>query len=141
MTEPALLSRRVLVVEDNVVNRMVIESMLTKLGVRVTLAHDGQQALDTITQGDCLDLVMMDLNMPVMDGYGATDRIRQWELNNNRPRLPIVALTADAYEENRLHCLALGMDDFLTKPIALDALKSTLTKWLPMPNSESLTLT
>jgi PAS domain S-box-containing protein len=134
MTEHVQLSRRVLVVEDNVVNRMVIESMLTKLGIRVTLAHDGLQALDTLTHGECSDLVMMDLNMPVMDGYGATEQIRLWERNNNRPRLPIVALTADAYEENRQHCLALGMDDFLTKPISLDALKSTLTKWLPTPN-------
>jgi len=66
---PALLSGRVLVVEDNVVNRMVIESMLTKLGISVTLAFDGQQALDTLTQGDFPDLVLMDLNMPVMNGY------------------------------------------------------------------------
>ena len=132
---PALLSGRVLVVEDNVVNRMVIESMLTKLGVSVTLAFDGQQAIDTLTQGDCPDLVLMDLHMPVMDGYDATEQIRQWERSNNRQRLPMIALTADAYEENRQHCLAVGMDDFLTKPIALDALQSALTKWLPMPKS------
>ena len=85
----------------------------------------------------------MDLNMPVMDGYGATERIRQWECDNNRPRLPrlphlpIIALTADAYEEDRQRCLAVGMDDFLTKPIALDALQSALHKWLPMPKSAS----
>jgi len=134
VTDPALLSGRVLVVEDNVVNRMVVESLLTKLGVSVTLAHDGQQALDTLTQGDSHDLVLMDLNMPVLDGYGATERIRQWERGNNRPRLPMIALTANAYEEDRQRCLAVGMDDFLTKPIALDALQSALTKWLPMPN-------
>ena len=135
--EPALLSGRVLVVEDNDVNRMVIESMLTKLGVSVTLAHDGQQALDTLTQGDCPYLVLMDLNMPVMDGYGATERIRQWEQGNNRPRLPVIALTADAYEDDRQHCLAVGMDDFLTKPIMLDAMQSALRKWLSVPNSNS----
>jgi PAS domain S-box-containing protein len=132
VTDPARLSGRVLVVEDKVVNRKVIGSMLTKLGVSVTLAFDGQQALDAITQGDCPDLVLMDLNMPVMDGYGATKQIRQWERENNRQRLPIIALTADAYEEDRRHCLAAGMDDFLTKPIALDALISTLNKWLPV---------
>ena len=69
--------------------------------------------------------------MPVMDGYSATERIRQWEHDNNRPRLAIIALTADAYEEDRQHCLTVGMDDFLTKPIVLDTLKSALCKWLP----------
>ena len=134
---PAQLSGRVLVVEDNIVNRMVIESMLTKLGITVTLAFDGQQALDTLTQGDFPDpdLILMDLNMPVMDGYDATERIRQWESDNNLPRLPIIALTADAYEEDRQRCMAVGMDDFLTKPIALDALQSALQKWLTMPKS------
>ena len=132
VTESAWLSGHVLVVEDNVVNRMVIESLLTKLGVSVTLAHDGQQALDTLTQGDGPDLVLMDLHMPIMDGYDATEQIRQWERGNNRPRLPIIALTANAYEEDRQHCLSIGMNDFLTKPIALDTLKSALTKWLPI---------
>ena len=130
-TDPALLSGRVLVVEDNAVNCMVIESLLTKLGVNVTLAYDGQQALNTLIQGDCPDLVLMDLNMPIMDGYDATERIRQWERVNNRPHLPVIALTADAYEDDRQHCLAVGMDDFLAKPIELDALKSALKKWLP----------
>ena len=133
--EPALLAGRVLVVEDNVVNRMVIESLLTKLGISVMLTHDGQQALDTITHGDSPDLVLMDLHMPVMDGYTATQQIRQWERGNQRPRLPIIALTADAYDEDRQLCLNVGMDDFLTKPIALDALKTIFIKWLPKPNS------
>jgi CheY-like chemotaxis protein len=129
---PAQLAGRVLVVEDNIVNRMVIESMLTKLGISVTQAYDGQQALDTLTQGDFPDpdLILMDLHMPVMDGYEATERIREWERDNNRPRLAIIALTADAYEEDRQRCLAVGMNDFLTKPIALDALQSALQKWL-----------
>ncbi len=69
--------------------------------------------------------------MPVMDGYVATEHIRQQERNDNRLRLPIVALTADVFEEDRRRCLAVGMDDFLVKPIVLDALKSTLSKWLP----------
>jgi len=133
VTETALLAGRVLVVEDNVVNRMVIESFLTQLGLSTMPAYDGQQALDTITQGDCPDLILMDLHMPVMDGYSATEQIRQWEIKNHKPRLPIIALTADAFEEDRQHCLAVGMDDFLTKPIAFDALKSALYKWLPMP--------
>jgi len=127
---PALLAGRVLVVEDNVVNRMVIESFLIQLGLSAMPAYDGQQALNLITQGECPDLILMDLHMPVMDGYSATEQIRQWEHDNHRPRLPIIALTADAYEEDHQRCLAVGMDDFLTKPIELAALKSTLHKWL-----------
>jgi CheY-like chemotaxis protein len=72
----------------------------------------------------------MDINMPVMDGYTATTLIRQWEVDRNRDCLPIVALTADAFEEDRQRCLAVGMDDFLTKPIELNALQLALKKWL-----------
>ena len=131
VTKPAQFGGWVLVVEDNSVNCMVVESFLSKLGVTVTLAHNGLQALDAITRGDRPDLILMDLHMPVMDGYVATEQIRQWEISNNRKRLPIVALTADAYEEDHQHCLTVGMDDFLTKPIALESLKTTLSKWLP----------
>jgi DNA-binding response OmpR family regulator len=66
-----------------------------------------------------------------MDGYRATQQIRQCEKDQQRAHLPIIALTADAFEEDRQHCLAVGMDDFLTKPIAIEALKSALAKWLP----------
>jgi len=126
------LSGSVLVVEDNPVNCMVIESLLTSIGVSVSLLTDGQQAVEAITQGHLQpDLILMDLHMPVMDGYSATERIRQWEATEQRICLPIIALTADAFEEDRLHCLAVGMNDFLTKPIALEALKLTLSKWLP----------
>jgi PAS domain S-box-containing protein len=124
------LRGRVLVVEDNVVNCMVIEALLNKLGVGMTLVNNGQQAVDRITQGDLPDLILMDLNMPVMDGYTATEHIRQWEREHQQQPLPIIALTADAFEEDRQHCLAVGMDDFLSKPIAVDKLKSTLSKWL-----------
>jgi DNA-binding response OmpR family regulator len=76
----------------------------------------------------------MDLHMPIMDGYSATQQIRQWETENNKARLPIIALTADAFEEDRQRCLAVGMDDFLTKPIAITALQTALAKWLrPAP--------
>ena len=75
----------------------------------------------------------MDVHMPVMDGYTATERIRQWEATQavqGRRRIPIIALTADAFEEDRQRCFAAGMDDFLTKPVALEILKSALAKWL-----------
>ena len=121
----------VLVVEDNAANRMFIKALLGKLGLHVVMAHDGQQAVDFVTQGGAPDVVLMDLNMPVMDGYTATERIRQWEREHARTRLPIIALTADAFEEDHQHCLVVGMDDFLTKPVVVDALESTLSKWLP----------
>ena len=126
--------QHVLVVEDNPVNRMVVQAMLAQLQIKVTLAHDGQQAVDAITQAApevMPDLVLMDLQMPVMDGYGAAERIRAWEAQHQRVRLPILALTADAFEEDRLRCLAAGMDGFMTKPLALPALTAALAKWLP----------
>ncbi len=129
-----VLQGRILVAEDNPVNCMVIESLLGKLGMTVVLVGDGQQALDVIT-GSSLDsqpdLILMDLQMPVMDGYAAALQIRQWETQQHKARCPIIALTADAFEEDHQHCLAVGMDDFLTKPISLDVLRAALHRWLP----------
>ncbi len=122
----------ILVVEDNMVNCQVIEGLLTQLGLGVVFAHDGQQALEQIFAELPVDLVLMDLHMPVMDGYTATEQIREWESRHAKARVPIIALTADAFEEDRQHCLRVGMDDFLTKPIALAALQSALGQWLPV---------
>ena len=124
------LGGRVLVVEDNAINRKLVIALLAKLGLTVTLAEDGQQAVDVITRGDPVDLILMDLQMPVLDGYAATARIRQWEAAEHRPRHPIVALTADAFAEDRQRCFAVGMDDFLAKPIVVATLKTTLGRWL-----------
>ena len=130
-----LFKGHVLVVEDNLVNCMVIESLLAGLGMTVSVVHDGQQAVAMVKQTDLAalpHLVLMDLQMPVMDGYEATQDIRQWEASNPKhPRIPIIALTADAFDEDRQHCQAVDMDDFLTKPIALEALQDALAKWLP----------
>jgi len=127
---PGRLSGRVLVVEDNATNQKVVEAMLGKLGVSSVLATDGQQGVDAILRGDPADLVLMDLHMPTMDGYTATERIRRWEKEGGRPRRPIVALTADAFEADRQRCLAAGMDDFLTKPVGFDILAALLGRWL-----------
>jgi signal transduction histidine kinase/DNA-binding NarL/FixJ family response regulator len=135
-----VLQGHVLVVEDNLVNCMVIESLLNSVGLIVSVVHDGQKAVELIEHHDGganadtptrPDLILMDLHMPVMDGYTATERIRQWEVSIQHSPLPIIALTADAYEEDRQHCLAIGMNDFLCKPIALDELKIALARWLP----------
>ena len=124
------LSGHVLVAEDNAVNSVVVESMLLQLGLTVTLVTDGQQALHALTCGAFADVILMDLQMPVMDGYTATQHIRQWESDHHKPRRPILALTADAFEEDRQRCLDVGMDDFLTKPIAIGTLTAALTPWL-----------
>ena len=120
----------ILLVEDNQINCKVMAALLTKMGLRVVMVHDGQQAVDHIARGEKPDFVLMDIHMPVMDGYAATQEIRRLESENNAPRVPIIALTADAFEEDRQHCLAAGMDDFLSKPVAVNALKSAISRWV-----------
>lgn len=124
------LSGRVLVVDDNPVNRKVVETLLKKLGIQADCLENGQEAVDVILSGARPDLVLMDVQMPVMDGLAATARIRQWEKDGGQPHLTIVALTAGAFEEDRQHCIAAGMDDFLPKPIRMDELTAALGKWL-----------
>ena len=72
----------------------------------------------------------MDLQMPVLDGYGATAKIRAWEAERGLPRMPIIALTADAFAEDRVRCISAGMDDFLSKPVDRETLAATLRRWL-----------
>jgi len=133
----------ILVVEDHAINRQVIGAMLAKLGLKVSMVHDGQAAVDAIARGETPSAILMDIHMPVLDGYGATQRIRQWERERGRPSLPIIALTADALEKDREACITAGMDDFLHKPVALDALVSALGRWLgagaaPAPDGPAL---
>jgi PAS domain S-box-containing protein len=136
--EPFPAHGRILVVEDNATNRRVIEAFLKKLPVLFSSVENGADALEYIsTSPDKPDLVLMDCQMPVMDGYEATRHIRQWEAEHHQPRLPVVALTASAFEEDRDQCMAAGMDDFLTKPINADQLLAILAKWLPATRQES----
>lgn len=125
------LSGHILVVDDISINRKVIGTMLTRLGLTYVEAEDGQQGVDAVTRSQTtLDLILMDIQMPLLDGYAASRQIRQWEAETGRQRLPIIALTADAYEEDRKNCLAAGMDDFLTKPVDFNAVPAILAKWL-----------
>jgi signal transduction histidine kinase/ligand-binding sensor domain-containing protein/DNA-binding response OmpR family regulator/HPt (histidine-containing phosphotransfer) domain-containing protein len=121
------LAGRVLVVEDQPLNREVAHGMLTSLGLRVETANDGQQALARLER-ERFDLVLMDCEMPVMDGLAAVTALRRRE--GQAPRTPVVALTADVTPEGRAACLAAGMDDYLAKPFSRDALHNTLAKWL-----------
>ncbi|MCW2293066.1 signal transduction histidine kinase/CheY-like chemotaxis protein [Pseudomonas sp. BIGb0408] len=118
---------RVLLVEDNPVNQLVAKGMLSKQGIDVTLANNGEQALERL-QEETVDLVLMDCNMPIMDGYEASRRIRA---NPAWQHLPIIALTANALSEERERCLAAGMSDYLAKPFRREELLGLLDKWLP----------
>jgi signal transduction histidine kinase/ActR/RegA family two-component response regulator len=115
----------VLLAEDNAVNRQVAGAMLNKLGCTFDVAPDGAQAVKRWTEGQ-YDVVLMDCQMPVMDGYDATRQIRQIETRDGRPPMPIIAVTANALREDRAHCLAAGMTDYLSKPFTLDDLEILL---------------
>ncbi len=124
------LPGQILVVEDNLTNRKVVEALLKKNGLEVQCAENGQEAMDALVRGARPNLILMDCQMPVMDGFEATTQIRQLEKAHGLPRLPIIALTAGAFENDRQSCLAAGMDDFLTKPINVEALMAMLNKWI-----------
>jgi len=134
----AHLSGRVLVVEDDPDNRKVIQILLHKLGLDTVMAEDGQQALDALAGGEAADLILMDVQMPRVDGYATTEALRRREKETGQPRRPIIALTANAFAEDRRRCLAAGMDDVLNKPIMFDALKAELAKWLPAADAGSM---
>jgi PAS domain S-box-containing protein len=120
----------ILVVEDNNTNRVVIQAMLDSYGLHYETVENGQQAVEYISAGNAPQLILMDCLMPVMDGYEATTRIRAWEKAQGKAGLPIVALTASAFKEDQEHCLQVGMNDFLTKPLDVRELKAILDKWL-----------
>ena len=123
----ALEHKRVLLVEDNAVNQLVAKGMLSKAGCEVLLAVNGKEALEVL-EHEPIDLVLMDCNMPVMDGYEATRRIRQ---QMRWAELPIIALTANALPDERERCRAAGMNDYLAKPFRRDELLALLNQWLP----------
>lgn len=120
----------ILIAEDNPINAHVIEVMLKTAGYSTELAGDGAVAVDRTTRALRPDLVLMDIQMPVMDGYAAMQKIRAWESEQRQPHITIVALTANDQDQDRCNCLAAGADDFLTKPIRWTDLSATLEKWL-----------
>ena len=121
----------VLLVEDNEANQRVAMAMLRLLGCAVDLAQNGEQAVAKATAND-YDIILMDCQMPEVDGYEATGRIRDWERENGGGRsTPIVALTANALSTDRDRCLRAGMSDYLSKPFRISDLMSTMERWLP----------
>ncbi len=118
---------KILFAEDNLVNQRVVERLLKKLGHSVTLANNGAEAVDLFST-QSFDAVLLDCHMPVEDGFSAARRIRALESGTNR-RIPVLALTALAFEEDRALCLAAGMDDHLTKPVNLETLAASLARF------------
>lgn len=124
---PLEVGKRILLVEDNPVNQSVIEAMLRSLGMEVSVAHDGLQAVEQVRQHQ-FAAVLMDCRLPQVDGYEATRRIRQLPACE---QLPIIALTANALQGDRERCMAAGMNDYLSKPFRRTELQRVLQRWLP----------
>jgi len=128
---PLRLSCRVLMAEDNGVNQFVARNMLKSLGCDFDIVPNGQEALAAVQRGG-YDIVLMDCQMPVMDGYEATRQIRHWEqVSGQTHRLPIVALTANALVGDADVCIEAGMDDHLAKPYTRNQLGALMARWLP----------
>jgi PAS domain S-box-containing protein len=126
---PAAKSGRILVVEDNPTNQQVVSAMLRKIGYHPEIASGGSEAIERLQKTD-YDLVLMDCEMPNMDGYETTRRIRQPASGVRNPKIPVVALTAHAMEGDRQKCFAASMNDYLSKPIEPEILAGVLEKWL-----------
>ncbi len=122
--------RRILIAEDNIVNQMVAQAILKKLGFRADVVANGKEALTSLL-GIPYDLVLMDCQMPEMNGFEATARIRDPRTGIANRKIPIIALTASAMKDDREKCLAAGMNDYVVKPVDLAILAATLEKWLP----------
>ena len=126
--QQALHGARVLLVEDNPVNLLVAQKLLAALGCEVEAVGNGQLALEKL-RVQRYQAVLMDCQMPVLDGYAATGRWREEEAGNGLPRLPIIAMTANAMAGDRQRCLDAGMDDYLSKPISREGLQECLLRW------------
>jgi len=123
------LSGKVLLVEDHPVNQKVAQKLLERLGLTVDVAENGEVALDKLREQPYA-MVLMDCQMPVLDGYSATRRLREIE-NGQGKRTPVIAMTAHAMSGDRERCLQAGMDDYLSKPLDRQLLEQTLTRWMP----------
>ena len=125
---------RILLVEDNEVNQLVASGILEEFGVQVTIVNNGQEALDSLlnqNQVEGFSLVLMDCQMPIMDGYSATQKIREGDAGEDYEQIPIIAMTANVMEGDRQQCFDVGMNDFLAKPVEPEEILKLLRLWLP----------
>ena len=132
----AFANARVLLAEDNPINRRLAQEILRQAGVECRAVENGRQALEAVA-GEQFDLVLMDCQMPEMDGFTATQRIRELEDGGQLAgHLPVIALTANAIKGDRERCLAAGMDDYLSKPFEAQALLATMGRLLAGPEPD-----
>ena len=132
VADSQFIDRHILVAEDNKTNLMVISGMLKKLGVSYEVASNGLETVASIESNhDGFDLILMDCEMPLMDGYEASTRIRDFEKRNELRATPILALTAHALPAHREKVLQQGMNDHMSKPVRMALLQKMLTQYLP----------
>lgn len=122
------ITGRILLAEDNFINQMVTEKFLKKSGLDVVVVNNGKEAIEILEKDQSFDLVLMDCHMPILDGYRATMQIRK----SGKPysAIPILALTASVLKQEQEHCKAVGMDDFISKPVTYEVLQGKLKEWL-----------
>ncbi|MEO5377407.1 MAG: response regulator [Magnetococcus sp. DMHC-6] len=130
---PNMTGAKVLLAEDNDINQQVARELLEQVGIQVVIANNGEEALNLLGEGALFDAILMDLQMPVMDGLTATRQIRQ---KKNFASLPIIAMTANAMPVEREKCLEVGMNDHIAKPVVPEKMYATLAKWLPVQSGE-----
>jgi len=126
-SKDTLIGKKILVVDDDMRNIFALSSALQSYEMEVVIANDGQEAIDRLETTPGIDMVLMDIMMPVMDGYEATRYIRK---QNKWARLPVIALTAKAMMDDREKCIAAGANDYITKPVDMDRLISLMQLWL-----------
>jgi CheY-like chemotaxis protein len=117
IVKPSEIQRTILIVEDDKVNQFVARQILQKREYEILIANNGQECLEILAERADIDLILMDLNMPILDGFAATKKIR--EMAESISKIPIIAITADAFEETKITVLEAGMNHFITKPISL----------------------
>ena len=125
---------QILLVEDNITNQNMVSMILKKRGAHVIIANNGQEALDILTSKN-VDVILMDIQMPILDGYQTTQKIRETEIKKST-RTPIIALTANALNNEREYCITQGMDGYLCKPFGMQELLSCITNTIHRVNSQ-----
>jgi CheY-like chemotaxis protein len=128
---------RVLLVEDTFINQLVAPGVLVKFGLTPDLPDNDEIAIEMVKENE-YDIILMDIQMPIMDGFESTAAIRQFESMSDRPASTIIAMTAHALQGDRERCLEQGMDDYIAKPVRQETIELTLQKWLSSNRAEIL---